>query len=102
MRDNLRIPYGVIINWEGRCDFLAIPKPGVGKPAQLIEFKYFTTAAAGKGKVLARAEPDAETVKQSLAYRAALLRRPDWKAPVAATVVEVCGNEGYNWFDLPE
>ena len=86
---------------EGRCDFLAIPKPGVGKPAQLVEFKYFTNAAAEKGNVLGRAEPDAETVKQALAYRAALLRRPDWNAPVAVTVVEVCGSEGYNWFDLP-
>ena len=87
---------------EGRCDFLAIPKVGFGKPAQLIEFKYFTNAAAAKGKVLGRAEPDAETVAQALAYRTALLRRPDWKAPVAATVVEVCGGEGYNWFDLPD
>ncbi len=87
---------------EGRCDFLAIPKVGFGKPAQLVEFKYFTNAAAAKGKVLGRAEPDAETVRQALAYRAALLRRPDWKAPVAATVVEVCGGEGYNWFDLPD
>ena len=86
---------------EGRCDFLAIPKPGVGKPAQLVEFKYFTNAAAEKGNVLGRAAPDAETVKQALAYRAALLRRPDWNAPVAVTVVEVCGSEGYNWFDLP-
>ena len=87
---------------EGRCDFLAIPKVGFGKPAQLVEFKYFTNEAAKRAKVLGRAEPDAETVAQALAYRAALLRRPDWKAPVAATVVEVCGNEGYNWFDLPE
>ncbi len=87
---------------EGRCDFLAIPKPGVGKPAQLVEFKYFTSAAAAKGKVLGRAEPDAETVRQALDYRAALVRRPDWTAPVAAAVVEVCGGDGYNWFDLPE
>ena len=87
---------------EGRCDFLAIPKVGFGKPAQLVEFKYFTNAAAEKGKVLGRAEPDAETVAQALAYREALARRPDWKAPVAASVVEVCGGEGYNWFDLPD
>ena len=87
---------------EGRCDFLAIPKVGFAKPAQLIEFKYFTNAAAAKGKVLGRAEPDAETVAQALAYREALARRPDWKAPVAASVVEVCGGEGYNWFDLPD
>ncbi len=87
---------------EGRCDFLAIPKPGVAKPAQLVEFKYFTNAAAEKGNVLGRAEPDAETVGQALAYRKALARRPDWNHPIAAAVVEVCGNTGYNWFDLPE
>ena len=87
---------------EGRCDFLAIPKPGVAKPAQLIEFKYFTNEAAAKGKVLGRAEPDAETVRQALDYRAALSRRPDWRHRVSVTVVEVCGSAGYNWFDLPE
>ena len=87
---------------EGRCDFLAIPKPGVAKPAQLVEFKYFTNAAAEKGKVLDRTEPDAETVEQALAYRKALARRPDWNHPISATVVEVCGSTGYNWFDLPE
>ncbi len=86
---------------EGRCDFLAIPKPGVAKPAQLVEFKYFTNTAAEKGKILGRDTPDAETVEQALAYRAALARRPDWNYPVAATIVEVCGNVGYNWFDLP-
>ena len=85
---------------EGRCDFLAIPKPGVAKPAQLVEFKYFTNAAAEKGNVLGRDTPDAETVEQALAYRTALARRPDWNHPIAATVVEVCGNVGYNWFDL--
>ncbi len=87
---------------EGRCDFLAIPKPGVGKPAQLVEFKYFTNASAEKGKVLGRDKPDAETVEQALAYRKALVRRPDWNHPVAVTVVEVCGSAGYNWFNLPE
>ena len=85
---------------EGRCDFLAIPKPGVAKPAQLVEFKYFTNAAAEKGNVLGRDTPDAETVEQTLAYRTALGRRPDWNHPIAATVVEVCGSAGYNWFDL--
>ena len=85
---------------EGRCDFLAIPKLGVAKPAQLVEFKYFTNAAAEKGNVLGRAEPDAETVEQALAYREALARRPDWNHPIDVTVVEVCGNTGYNWFDL--
>ena len=86
---------------EGRCDFLAIPKPGSPKPAMLVEFKYFTNADAEKGKVLGRAEPDAETVEQALAYRKALARRPDWNHPIAVAVVEVCGNTGYNWFDLP-
>lgn len=86
---------------EGRCDFLAIPKVGSPKPAMLVEFKYFTKEAAGKGRVLGRATPDAETVEQTLAYRAALARRPDWNHKIEATVVEVCGNAGYNWFDLP-
>ena len=85
---------------EGRCDFLAIPKPGVAKPAQLVEFKYFTNAAAEKGKIFGRDTPDAETVAQALAYRQALTRRPDWNHEIAVTVVEVCGNAGYNWFDL--
>jgi len=85
---------------EGRCDFLAIPKPGVGKPAQLVEFKYFTNAAAEKGDVLGRDKPDAETVEQALAYRTALARRSDWNHKIAVTVVEVCGSAGYNWFDL--
>ncbi len=87
---------------EGRCDFLAIPKPGSARPAMVIEFKYFTNAAAGKGNVLGRSEPDAETVDQAYAYKKALARRPGWNHPIAATVVEVCGNSGYNWFDLPE
>ena len=85
---------------EGRCDFLAIPKLGFAKTARLVEFKYFTNAAAEKGNVLGRATPDAETVKQALAYRKALARRPDWNHEIAATVVEVCGSAGYNWFDL--
>ena len=85
---------------EGRCDFLAIPKADLGKPARLIEFKYFTNTAAEKGKVLGRTEPDAETVEQALAYRKALARRPDWNHPIDVTVVEVCGSAGYNWFDL--
>ena len=86
---------------EGRCDFLAIPKPGSPKPARLVEFKYFTNAVAEKGNILGRKEPDAETVEQTLAYRKALARRPDWNHPIDMTVIEVCGNTGYNWFDLP-
>ena len=86
---------------EGRCDFLAVPKPGSPRPAMLVEFKYFTNEAAERSKVLGRAEPDAETVEQALAYRKALARRPDWNHPISVAVVEVCGNVGYNWFDLP-
>ena len=85
---------------EGRCDFLAVPKPGSPKSAMLVEFKYFTNAAAEKGQVFGRAEPDAETVQQALAYRKALARRPGWGHPIKVAVVEVCGNTGYNWFDL--
>ena len=85
---------------EGRCDFLAVPKVGSPRPAMLVEFKYFTNKAAEKGKVLGRAEPDAETVEQTLAYRKALARRPDWNRPIQAAVVEICGNTGYNWFDV--
>ena len=87
---------------EGRCDFLAVPKVGSPKPAMLVEFRYFTNAAAEKGKVLGRAEPDAETVEQALAYRKALAWRPDWNHVINVAVVEVCGNIGYNWFDLPD
>ena len=87
---------------EGRCDFLAIPKPGFANPAVLVEFKYFTNQAAEKGNILGRKKPDAETVKQALDYRTALARRPDWDHPIDVTVVEVCGNTGYNWFDLSQ
>ena len=86
---------------EGRCDFLAVPKSGSPKPAMLVEFKYFTNAAAEKGNILGRKDPDAETVEQTLAYRKALARRPDWNHLIKTAVVEVCGNTGYNWFDLP-
>ena len=87
---------------EGRCDFLAVPKAGLGKPARLVEFKYFTNAAAEKGAILGRTEPDAETVEQALDYRKALARRPDWNHPIDVAVVEVCGNTGYNWFDISQ
>ena len=95
---------------EGRCDFLAVPKVGSPKPAQLIEFKYFTNASGrrvednapyhGGAACPHAAAPDAETVDQALAYRQALARRPDWNHEIAVTVVEVCGNVGYNWFDV--
>ena len=87
---------------EGRCDFLAIPKPGFAKPAMLVEFKYFTNEQAEKGNILGRKNPDAETVEQAFDYRKALARRPDWNHPIDVTVVEVCGNTGYNWFDLSQ
>ena len=86
---------------EGRCDFLAVPKAGSSKPAMLVEFKYFTNEAAERGKILGRDTPDAETVEQAVAYRTALARRPDWDHQILTAVVEVCGNAGYNWFDLP-
>jgi hypothetical protein len=85
---------------EGRCDFLAVPKLGSTKPAMLVEFKYFTNASAEKGEVLGRKDPDAETVEQALDYKKALARRPDWNHPISVAVVEVCGNAGYNWFEL--
>ena len=66
----------------------------------LVEFKYFTNAAAEKGKVLGRGEPDAETVTQALDYRKALSRRLDWNHEIRVAVVEVCGNAGCNWFDI--
>ena len=83
---------------EGRCDFLAVPKPCFAKPACLVEFKYFTNAEAERQKVLGRATPDAETVAQAKRYRDSLPRRPGWSHPVETYVVEVCGNRGYNWF----
>ena len=83
---------------EGRCDFLAVPKPGFAKPACLVEFKYFTNAAAERQGILGRETPDAETVAQARRYRDSLPRRPGWRHPVETYVVEVCGNRGYNWF----
>ena len=35
-----------------------------------------------------------------LDYKKALARRPDWNREIRVAVVEVCGNTGYNWFDL--
>ena len=39
--------------------------------------------------------------QQALDYRVALARRPDWDHPISVAVVEVCGNTGNNWFDMP-
>jgi len=102
---------------EGRCDFLAIPKPGCAKRALLIEFKYFTKkellrrAAAQKGRKATedrtrpvkatppKAHP--ETKAQALAYRDAVTRKPDWGGvPLDAVVVEIRSNRGYDWIPV--
>ena len=85
---------------EGRCDFLAIPKPGFDKPACLIEFKYFKMGEVKKGKLLGRKTPDEETVAQAKHYRESLPRRPGWRSPIVTYVVEVCSSRGYNWFEI--
>ena len=85
---------------EGRCDFLAIPKPGFDKPACLIEFKYFKMGEVKKGKLLGRQTPDEETVAQAKHYRESLPRRPGWRSPIVTYVVEVCSSRGYNWFEI--
>lgn len=41
-------------------------------------------------------------VSSLVTCRHALARRPDWNHPIDVTVVEVCGNTGYNWFDLSQ
>ena len=85
---------------EGRCDFLAVPRPDSDKPACLIEFKYFTMAEVRKRRLFGRATPDAETVEQAKRYRASLPRRPGWNHPIATYVVEICSSRGYNWFEI--
>ena len=85
---------------EGRCDFLAIPKPGFDKPACLVEFKYFKANEVKKGKLLGRATPDEETVAQAKRYRTSLPRRPGWRSEIVTYVVEVCSRRGYNWFEI--
>ena len=85
---------------EGRCDFLAIPKPGFAKPACLIEFKYFKASEVKKGKLLGRKTPDEETVAQAKRYRESLPRRPGWRSEIVTYVVEVCSRRGYNWFEI--
>ena len=85
---------------EGRCDFLAIPKPGFDKPACLIEFKYFTAGEVERRNLLGRSAPDEETVAQTKRYRESLPRRPGWRALIVTYVVEVCSSRGYNWFEI--
>jgi len=88
-------------NPEGRCDFLAVPKPGFARHALVIEFKYFTAAETDRLSLLGRTEPDAETKDQALAYRRAVTAKPDWgSVPLDAVVVEICSNRGYNWIPL--
>ena len=85
---------------EGRCDFLAIPKPGFDKPACLIEFKYFKMGEVKKGKLFGRKTSDEETTQQAKHYRESLSRRPGWRSPIVTYVVEVCSSRGYNWFEI--
>ena len=85
---------------EGRCDFLAIPKPGFDKPACLIEFKYFTAGEVERRNLLGRSAPDEETVAQTKHYCESLPRRPGWRSPIVTYVVEVCSSRGYNWFEI--
>ena len=56
-----------------------------------------TNTAIGKRRIGATSILRGGTL---LAYREALARRPDWNHSINVTVVDVCGNTGYNWFDL--
>lgn len=76
MDGNLRIPYGVI-NW-----------------AELVRECHFVDNTACIRELEACKTPVFLRPKRFLA------RRPDWNHPIEATVVEVCGSAGYNWFDL--
>ena len=84
----------------GRCDFLAVPKPGLAKDAMLVEFKYFSGAEAKRLHAADRAEPDEETLAQARRYRDSLPSRPGWNHAVETAVVEVYGNIGYKWFPV--
>ena len=84
----------------GRCDFLAVPKPGLAKGAMLVEFKYFSGAEAKRLHAAERLEPDAETLAQAKRYRDSLPSRPGWDFTVETAVVEVYGNLGYRWFPV--
>ena len=95
---------------EGRVDFLATPKPGVAKPACLIEYKYFRRgdfAAAGVKEnadgtcdASARTEPDAETLAQAKRYRDSLLRKDWYPRDIYTVVVEVYSHFGWKWFEV--
>ena len=84
----------------GRCDFLAVPKPGLAKSAMLVEFKYFRGEEAKRLQAADCREPDAETVAQARRYRDSLPSRPGWNHAVETAVVEVYGNIGYRWFPV--
>ena len=84
----------------GRCDFLAVPKPGLAKSAMLVEFKYFRGDEARRLHAAEQREPDAETLAQARRYRDSLPARPDWSHAVETAVVEVYGNLGYRWFPV--
>ena len=84
----------------GRCDFLAVPKPGLAKSAMLVEFKYFRGDEARRLHAADRRDPDAETLAQARRYRDSLPTRPDWSHAVETAVVEVYGSLGYRWFPV--
>ena len=84
----------------GRCDFLAVPKPGLAKSAMLVEFKYFRGDEARRLHAADRREPDAETLAQARRCRDSLPARPDWSHAVETAVVEVYGSLGYRWFPV--
>ena len=85
----------------GRCDFLAVPKPGLAKDAMLVEFKYFSKAKGAEGLFADESRaPDAETVAQARRYRDSLPSRPGWNHAVETAVVEVYADIGYRWFPV--
>ncbi len=102
--DALPMFYTIEIEYNtpaGRCDFLAVPKPGLARDAMLVEFKYFTKKD-GAARLFADENrvPDAETVAQAERYRASLPARPGWNHAVETAVVEVYADLGYRWFPV--
>ena len=102
--DALPMFYTIEIEYNtpaGRCDFLAVPKPGLAKDAMLVEFKYFTKKD-GAARLFADENrvPDAETLAQAERYRASLPARPGWNHAVETAVVEVYADLGYRWFPV--
>ena len=95
---------------EGRVDFLATPKPGVAKPACLIEYKYYrrgdfaaigvTGNADGTCDATARTAPDEETLAQAKRYRDSLLRKDWYPRDIYTVVVEVYSHFGWKWFEV--